>query len=105
MPRKRLELKLTSFEKKKLEILALEPGMSVRCNVILLTERGLPLQLIADTLGISKTTVNTWRQIFLARRVAGLIDRPSPGRPPKSKRKLRQQGHHLVVGATVASSR
>lgn len=83
MPRKKLKLNLSPREKRTLEIMAAEPEMRRRCSIILLTEAGLSLQGIAEALGLSKTTVNTWRQVFLARRLNGLTDRRRPGRPPK----------------------
>lgn len=57
-----------------------------RCKIILLTEKGISLQEIADQLGLSKTTVNTWRQIFKTKRLAGLKIRKRLGRPPKTKK-------------------
>jgi DNA-binding CsgD family transcriptional regulator len=90
MPRNKLRLNLSKLEKRELENLidnlAEDPKTSQRCRIILMTENGLPLQQIADTLGLSKTTVNAWRQIFLSRRIEGLTKRKRPGRPQKSAR-------------------
>lgn len=38
---------------------------------------------VAQRLGISRDMVGTWRTRFLADRLAGLDDRPRPGRPPE----------------------
>ena len=86
-------MNLGSFEKKELARMILHSGDDLmlirRCKIILLTEKGIPLQEIADQLGLSKTTVNTWRQIFKTKRLAGLKIRKRLGRPPsKMKNKV-----------------
>lgn len=90
MPRKRLKLNLGSSEKKELARMILRSGedlmLVLRCKIILLTEKGISLQEIADQLGLSKTTVNTWRQIFKMKRLAGLKIRKRLGRPPSKKK-------------------
>jgi hypothetical protein len=89
MPRKRLILNLNSFEKKELECILVQSQsdlrMVQRCRIILMTEKGVPLQEIAEQLGISKTTANTWRQIFKKKRLIGLMSRKGPGRPSKKE--------------------
>ncbi|MHC1698784.1 MAG: helix-turn-helix domain-containing protein [Geobacteraceae bacterium] len=91
MPRKRLKLNLGSFEKKELARMILQSRDDLRlvqrCKIILLTEKGLSLQEIADQLDLSKTTVNTWRQIFKTKRLPGLKIRKRLGRPPNTKKK------------------
>lgn len=55
-----------------------------RAQIIQLAARGVESQDIAQTLGVSRPTVQLWRQRFLALRVAGLEkDAPRPGRLPK----------------------
>lgn len=105
MPRKKLKLNLSPLEKEKLESMAVEPGMRRRCSIILLTEEGLPLQRIAETLGLSKTTVNTWRQIYRALGLGGLTDRRRPGRPPKPARKAAVRRSRVADQATFAAPR
>jgi transposase len=87
MSRKRLVLNLSSSEREELETIIREENSSkrmvLRCKIILLTEEGVPLQEIADTLGLSKNTVNTWRQIFLVKRTRGLDDKKRKGRQSK----------------------
>jgi len=91
MPRKRLVLNLSSFEKKELHSIILKSQDDVRmlqrCEIILMTEKGIPLQEIAAQLDLSKTTVNTWRQIFKMKRMSGLTVRKRLGRPPTAKKK------------------
>lgn len=77
--------------------------MRRRCRIILLTDEGLPLQQIAETLGLSKTTVNTWRQIYRARRLDGLVDRRRPGRPPKPAGKIARRPRRVADEATFVS--
>jgi len=83
-------LNLGSFEKKELARMILQSGDDLllvrRCKIILLTEQGISLQEIADQLDLSKTTVNTWRQIFKTKRLAGLKIRKRLGRPPSKKK-------------------
>ncbi len=91
MPRKRLVLNLSSFEKKELISIIQKSQddlrMVQRCEIILLTEKGISLLEIAEQLGLSKTTVNTWRQIFKTERMSGLKVRKRLGRPPSAKKK------------------
>ncbi len=69
-----------------------------RARIIQLASDGVRNQDIARTLGISRPTVQLWRERFLALRVAGLEkDAPRPGRLPRiSARKVR-----AVVEATL----
>lgn len=56
----------------------------VRAQIITQAAAGVPSQDIAQALGVSRPTVQLWRQRFLALRVAGLEkDAPRPGRKPK----------------------
>ncbi|RQW83445.1 MAG: helix-turn-helix domain-containing protein [Geobacter sp.] len=91
MPRKRLMLNLSSYEKKELARIILQSRDDLRmvqhCKIILLTDEGISLQGIADQLGMSKTTVNTWRQIFKTKRLSGLKVRKRLGRRPNAKNK------------------
>lgn len=71
-----------------------------RARVILRAASGMQSQEIARQLGLSRPTVQLWRQRFLALRVAGLEkDAPRPGRIPRiSPDKIR-----AVVEATLHS--
>jgi transposase len=56
----------------------------VRAQIITQAAAGVPSQDIAQALGVSRPTVQLWRQRFLALRVAGLEkDAPRPGRKPR----------------------
>jgi transposase len=69
-----------------------------RAQVIQMAANGMQSQEIARVLGLSRPTVQLWRQRFLALRLAGLEkDAPRPGRLPKiSNRKVRR-----IVEATL----
>jgi len=55
-----------------------------RAQIIQLAAAGLDSQDIARTLGVSRPTVQLWRERFLALRVPGLLkDAPRPGRLPQ----------------------
>ena len=69
-----------------------------RARIVQLAAHGVPSQAIAQRLGVSRPTVQLWRERFLALRVAGLEkDAPRPGRLPRiSEAKIR-----AVVEATL----
>ena len=101
-------MNLGSLEKKELASMILQSGDDLmlvrRCKIILLTEKGISLQEIANQLGLSKTTVNTWRQIFKTKRLAGLKIRKRLGRPPNTKknrltRRLSAREERLVLNS------
>jgi transposase len=69
-----------------------------RARIIRLAAEGIPSQEIARELGVSRPTVQLWRQRFLAFRLVGLEkDAPRPGRIPKITMKKIQ----AVVEATL----
>jgi transposase len=71
-----------------------------RARIIQMAANGMQSQEIAKALGVSRPTVQLWRQRFLGLRLAGLEkDAPRPGRLPKiSDEKVRQ-----IVEATLHS--
>ena len=70
----------------------------VRAQIITLAADGVRNQAIAARVGVSRPTVQLWRDRFLALRVAGLEqDAPRPGRTPK----VSAQKIHAVVEATL----
>ena len=52
-----------------------------RARVVLLAADGVPNRQIATLVGMNQHTVSHWRHRFEAERLAGLEDRPRPGRP------------------------
>ena len=56
--------------------------LASRARIVLACAAGAPNTEVARTLGVSVATVGKWRTRFLADRLAGLADRPRPGRPP-----------------------
>ena len=70
----------------------------LRARIIQMAAKGALNQQIADELGISRPTVQLWRDRFLALRLAGLEkDAPRPGRIPK----IPQPKVAAVVEATL----
>ena len=72
-----------------------------RAQIVQMAAIGVQSQKIARALGVSRPTVQLWRQRFLGLRLAGLEkDAPRPGRIPRiSNRKIRQ-----IVEATLRST-
>ena len=69
-----------------------------RARIIRLAAKGMFSQVIARTVGVSRPTVQLWRQRFLALRVAGLEkDAPRPGRLPK----IPQGKIEAIINATL----
>src|SRR5438132_5141825 len=55
-----------------------------RAQIVAMAAEGIPSQDIAQTLEVSRPTVQLWRERFLALRLAGLQkDAPRPGRLPR----------------------
>src|SRR4249920_3441644 len=52
-----------------------------RARIVLLAAEGVPNRQIATLVGMNQHTVSHWRHRFEAERLAGLEDRPRPGRP------------------------
>src|SRR5438445_13894104 len=69
-----------------------------RAQIVAMAAEGIPSQDIAQTLEVSRPTVQLWRERFLARRLEGLKkDAPRPGRIPS----LPQKKVRAVVQATL----
>lgn len=66
-----------------------------RARIVLLAGQGMSNREIARRLGVSRPTVITWRQRYATAGLAGLSDRPRPGRP-------REVGVGEVVARTIA---
>ena len=73
----------------------------IRAQIVTLAADGMDSQDIAQALGVSRPTVQLWRQRFLALRIAGLEkDAPRPGRKPR----LSPEKIKAVVEATLHST-
>src|SRR5207253_9216705 len=69
-----------------------------RAQIVAMAAEGIPSQDIAQTLDVSRPTVQLWRERFLALRLEGLKkDAPRPGRIPS----LRQKKVRAVAQATL----
>lgn len=53
----------------------------VRAKIVLLAAAGLDNDEIAARLNMRREVVSKWRQRFFRKRLAGLEERPRPGRP------------------------
>lgn len=56
-------------------------GLVRRARIVLLAADGVALDRIARDLGVQRNVVRTWIDRYRAGGVAGLQDRPRPGRP------------------------
>ena len=85
MARIRKPIKLTVTEKEQLltmsRSLKLEKRYVERAEIILLSEKGLPMNDIVEQTGLSKPVVNKWRQRFRQYGIEGLKDAPRSGKP------------------------
>lgn len=60
---------------------SLAAGLVRRAQIVLLAADGFPVRQIAARVGVDRNVVRTWLDRFRAQGVAGLTDRPRPGRP------------------------
>jgi transposase len=77
---------LTAQERAELARLALPTSqnrMGLRARIVWAAARGDPNAKIAAESGVSRETVRKWRNRYARERLAGLEDRPRPGRPKK----------------------
>jgi transposase len=92
MCRKRLILNIHPEQKSELERIIADKNSSdrlvTRCRIILLTDREIPMKEIAEILHVSKATVNTWRQAYIAHGIEGLKAKKRPGRPSRIAREI-----------------
>jgi len=79
--------------------------IALRCKIILLTEEGTPLQEIADTLGLSKVTVNTCRQNYLRGGLDALKSKKRPGRPSKLAQEILTDHFHGSADKVISRLR
>jgi transposase len=76
---------LANDEREALERWARRPksaqALAQRARIVLECASGRPNTAVAQGLGVTHQTVGKWRQRFLERRLAGLLDEPRPGAP------------------------
>ena len=91
-------LVLVDGERSQLEALtratSVSAGLATRARIVVLAADGTPNHRIAALVGVSRPTVNKWRDRFVERRIAGLADEPRPGPP-------RRIDQHTIVGKTL----
>jgi DNA-binding GntR family transcriptional regulator len=56
-------------------------GLVRRAQIVLRAAEGQPLRRIAEAVGVDRNVVRQWLDRFRAQGLAGLADRPRPGRP------------------------
>ena len=56
-------------------------GLVRRAQIVLLAAEGQPLHRMAQQVGVDRDVVRDWLDRFRAQGLAGLADRPRPGRP------------------------
>lgn len=56
-------------------------GLAQRARIVLLADDGMGTNEIVHRVGVSKPTVIAWKKRYAAEGIAGLADRPKPGRP------------------------
>src|SRR5437763_16373840 len=56
-------------------------GLAQRARIVLLADEGVGTNEIVHRVGVSKPTVIGWKKRYASEGIAGLDDRPKPGRP------------------------
>jgi len=73
---------------------SIRAGLAVRARIVLLAADGTPNVQIAELVGVSRPTVNLWRNRYATSGVKGLQDDPKPGRP-------RTVDRNIILTATL----
>jgi transposase len=60
---------------------SIRAGLAARARIVLLAADGVPNVEIVELVGVSRPTVNLWRNRYVESGVKGLQDGPKPGRP------------------------
>ncbi len=69
-----------------------------RARIVLRAADGIPIERIADELGVAIMTVKLWRRRYAEAGLAGLADAPRPGHPPTYSRADRDRLVALTMG-------
>lgn len=84
-PRTARVIALSASERTTLQALTRQTtaavGLVRRARIVLLAADGVPLDQIARQVGIDRLRVRAWVDRYRADGLAGLHDRPRPGRP------------------------
>jgi transposase len=75
-------------------------ALAERCRIVLACAEGTSNIQIARRLGLSRPTVTKWRSWFVARRLEGLADEPSP----RAHRKLTDEQVERVIVTTLETT-
>jgi putative transposase len=70
--------------------------MVLRSQIIVMTAQGLAVDEIMKRLGTSKLTIRKWKKRFIDEGLAGLSDKPRPGKPIKYGSEIR---HKIAAAA------
>jgi transposase len=101
MARPKSELLLSDDERQTLARWASRPKstqrLALRARIVLTCAQEPSNKAVAQQLGVCRTTVGTWRNRFVARRLEGLADEPRPGAP----RTVTDADVELVVTKTL----
>lgn len=100
MPRKSsYEISLSTTEERQLRKRAAKYTLPyfqvVRAKMVLLAAQGLSNNEIAASLGTRREVVSLWRKRFFEERLAGLEERPRPGRPRRFSPRTGHSGQKL----------
>ena len=74
-----------------------------RVSALLLLADGQPVAVVAERLGRGQATIYAWLRTFMADRLASLVYRRSPGRPPKLTPSQKQRLSALVSAGPEAA--
>ncbi|MHB1938939.1 MAG: helix-turn-helix domain-containing protein [Acidobacteriaceae bacterium] len=69
----------------------MESRLVERARIVLGCLEGTPVNTVAESLQVRPNTVIDWRRRFEREGVAGLRDRPRPGKPPRYTAEFRRQ--------------
>ena len=106
MARKAAVVTLSPEERKTLKTWAASRTESYRkvqrTRVVLLAAEGRPNLTIASEVGLARRMVIQWRQRFIKERLGGLLDRPRPGSPGRTRTPIdyewpRRQSSRIVL--------
>lgn len=102
---KRLEVKLTSWQRQRLQQIrdnAPTPRIGKRAVCLLLSAQGACNKLISQVTGLSGDAVTDIRRRWQQRGMASLRELPRPGRPPKVTAEYRKQLRKAIRAGPLA---